>query len=99
MIISLSSCKKENVYPAIAPGYSQPHLVQSGSFELVANNWVNYGGPTYVNTFKDVIAPVDGSNNRQVKIYLDENGKLTEISHEAVNYMGHDLWATNTQVD
>ena len=99
MIIGLSSCKKENVYPVISTGYSQPHFVQSGTVEVIANNWVNYGGPIYVNTFKDIIAPVDGSNNRQVSIYLDENGKLTDISHEPVNYMGNDLWAISTQVD
>ena len=99
MIISLSSCKKDDVYPVISTGYIQPHFLQSGSVELVANNWVNYGGPIYVNTFKDLIAPVDGSGKRQVRIYLDENGKLTELGHGHIKYMGNDLWAANTQVD
>lgn len=99
MIISLSSCKKDDTYPVISTSYPQPRFLQSGSVELVAKNWVNYGGPIYVNTFKDLIAPVDGSGNRQVRIYLDDKGRLTEISHGHINYMGNDLWAANTQVD
>lgn len=89
MIISLSSCKKEDVYPVISSKRSP---------DLVANNWVNYGGPIYVNTFKDIIPP-DPSGNRKVRIYLDDNGRLKEISSGHINYMGNDLWATNTQVD
>ncbi len=100
MIISLSSCKKSDVYPVITTSYTQPHFLQSGSVDLVANNWVNYGGPIYVNTFKDLIAPVDGSGSRQVRIYLiDEKNRLKEISQGHINYMGNDLWAANTQVD
>ena len=99
MIISLSSCRKDDVYPVISTSYTQPHFMQSGSVELVANSWVNYGGPIYVNTFKDLIAPVDGSGNRHVRIYLNENGRLRDISHGHINYMGNDLWAANTQVD
>jgi hypothetical protein len=46
MIISLGSCKKENVYPVMTPA---PEPV---SFELVANNWITHGGDVYLNVFR-----------------------------------------------
>jgi hypothetical protein len=101
-IITFSSCTKE--YPtdssSISPsGYSPPATPQPGNFELVADNWVNFGGQVYVNTFKDVIASANASGNHTVTVYLDENGELTQISQRNYTYMGHALWAINSQSD
>jgi hypothetical protein len=102
-IITLSSCTKEDPSPAtsyISPSsYTPPAAQPSANFELVANNWVNYGPGIYVNTFKDVIASVNASGNRTVMVYLEENGKQTQISQRHITYLGNELWATNSQSD
>ena len=100
-IIMFSSCTKEEPASAlIAPSSYPPAPVQtSANFELVANNWINYGPGIYVNTFKDVIASVNASGNRTVMVYLQENGKQEQISQRHITYMGNELWATNTQAD
>src|SRR5258705_8782434 len=81
-IITFSSCTKEDPATApIAPSIYPPAPIQPyANFELVANNWVNYGGQIYVNTFKGVIASANGSGNRTVTVFLNENGELTQIS-------------------
>ncbi len=101
-IITFSSCKKEDPSDSsfISPtSYSPPTAPTPSNFELVANNWVNYGGQMYVNTFKDVIASANISGNRTVTVYLHENGKLTQISQRNYTYMGNELWATTSQAD
>jgi len=102
-IITFSSCTKEDPATAparIAPSIYPPAPIQPyANFELVANNWVNYGGQIYVNTFKGVIASANASGNRTVTVYLQENGKQTQISQRRITYMGNDLWATNSQAD
>jgi len=101
-IITFSSCKKEDPSDSsfISPStYSPPATQQPANFELVASNWVNYGGQVYVNTFKDVIASANASGNRTVTVYLHENGKLMQISQRYSTYMGYEIWATNSQAD
>jgi hypothetical protein len=100
-IITFSSCTKED--PATAPItssiYPPAPVHPYANFDLVANNWVNYGGQIYVNTFKGVIASATASGNRTVTVFLDENGELTQISQRNYSYMGNELWATNSQAD
>jgi len=101
-IVTFSSCTKEDPSASsfVSPGsYSPPTTPTPANFELVANNWVNYGGQMYVNTFKDVIASANAIGNRTVTVYLHENGKLTPISQRNYTYMGNELWATNSQAD
>jgi hypothetical protein len=101
-IITFSSCTKEDPSDSsfISPSsYSPPAAPQPGNFELVADNWVNFGGQVYVNTFKDIIASANASGNHTVTVYLKENGKLTQISQRNYTYMGHELWAINSQGD
>jgi len=100
-IITLSSCAKEDPYPAssyVSPGsYSPPS--STANFMLVANNWVNYGGQIYVNTFKDLIKAANPGGNRTVIVYLQENGKQIQISQTEITYMGNQLWANNSLSD
>jgi len=99
-IITFSSCTKEEPFSArISPSGYPPSIQTSANFELVANNWVNYGPGIYVHTFKDLIASVNASGNRTVAVYLQENGKEEQISQRHITYMGNELWATNTQAD
>jgi len=100
-IITFSSCTKEDPVTAlIAPSIYPPAPVQPyANFELVANHWVYYGPGIFVNTFKDLIASVNASGNRTVTVYLEENGKQTQISQGHITYMGNELWATNSQAD
>ena len=100
-IITFSSCTKEDPATAlIAPSIYPPTPVQPyANFELVANHWVYYGPGIFVNTFKDLIASVNASGNRTVTVYLEENGKQTQISQRHITYMGNELWATNSQAD
>jgi len=99
--ITFSSCTKEDPATAhIAPSVYPPAPVQPyANFELVANHWVYYGPGIFVNTFKDLIASVNASGNRTVTVYLEENGKQTQISQGHITYMGNELWATNSQAD
>jgi hypothetical protein len=101
-IITFSSCTKEDPSDSsfISPSsYSPPATPQTGNFELVADNWVHFGGQVYINTFKDVIASANASGNHTVTVYLHENGKLTQISQRDYTYMGNRIWATNNQAD
>ena len=102
-IITFSSCAKEEPWSAsayISPSsYSPPTIPTPVNIELVADNWVNYGPEIYVNTFKGVIASANASGNRTVTVYLQENGKQTQISQSRITYMGNELWATNSQAD
>ena len=102
LTIMFSACAKEEPWHASAlisqPGDPSPTQT-SANFELVADNWVHYGGQVYINTFKDVIASATASGNHTVTIYLHENGKLTQISQRDYTYMGNRLWATNSQAD
>jgi len=102
-IITFSSCTKEDPATAparIAPSIYPPAPIQPyANFELVANNWVNYGGQIYVNTFKGVIASANASSYHTVTVFLNENGELTQISQRNYSYMGNELWATNSQAD
>ena len=99
-IITFSSCTKEEPVSARSPSsYPPPAIQPPGTFELVADNWVNYAGQVYINTFKGVIASANASGNRVVTVYLQENGKQTQISQRHITYMGNELWATNTQTD
>jgi hypothetical protein len=100
-IITFSSCAKEEpVSSRISPSSYPPPVIQpAGTFELVADNWVNYAGQVYINTFRGVIAPANSSSNRVVTVYLMENGKQTQISERHITYMGNELWATTSQAD
>ena len=101
-IIMFSSCAKEEPWSASAlisqSGYPPPPPPPA-NFELVANNWVNYGPEIYVNTFKNVIASANASGNRHVTVYLQENGQQIQISQRHITYMGHELWAISSQAD
>ena len=87
-IITFSSCAKEEPWSAsayISPSsYSPPTIPTPVNIELVADNWVNYGPEIYVNTFKGVIASANASGNRTVTVYLQENGKQTQISQKTM---------------
>jgi hypothetical protein len=101
-IITLSSCEKEDPYPAssyVSPSYNSPPTSSTANFVLVADNWVNYGGQIYVNTFKDLIKSANPSGNRTVIVYLQENGKQIQISQTEITYMGNQLWANNSLSD
>ena len=97
-ILSLSSCTKEEPSRFVIAS-SYPSTPSPANFELVAENWVRYGEQIYVNTFKDVIKSANASGNRTVTVYLQENGKQTQISQRYITYMGNELWATNSQSD
>ena len=77
-----------------------PPTQTSANFELVADNWVNPGGELYTNTFKGLIASANASGNHTVTVFLQENGSQIQISQvQPINYMGHELWAINSQAD
>jgi hypothetical protein len=103
LTIMFSSCAKEEPWHASAlisqPGDPSPTQT-SANFELVANNWVNPGGELYTNTFKGLIASANASGNHKVTVFLQGNGGQIQISQVApVTYMGHELWAINSQAD
>ena len=99
-IITFCSCTKEEPVSArISPSSYPPPVIQPGTFELVADNWVNYAGQVYINTFRGVIPSANASSNRVVTVYLMENGKQTQISERHITYMGNELWATTAQAD
>jgi hypothetical protein len=101
-IFTFSSCTKEEPSDSsfTSPGsYSPPTIPTPVNIELITNNWVNYGPGIYVNTFKNVIASANASGDRTVTVYLQENGKQTQISQTHITYMGNELWATNSQSD
>jgi hypothetical protein len=103
LTIIFSSCAKEEPWHAsalISQADNPPPTQPSANFELVANNWVNPGGELYTNTFKGLIASANASGNHKVTVFLQANGSQIQISQVApVTYMGHELWAINSQAD
>jgi len=93
MIISITSCKKENDYPVMPP---DPQPV---SFELVANNWVTHGGDVYLNVFNGLLTSPNAGGNHKVTVYLRENDQLMEISQRPIMYLGNELWAISSLAD
>ena len=102
-IITLSSCTKEQPVSDsnfVSPSsYSPPDASQTVNLSLVANNWVNYDSQVYINTFKGVLATANVNGNREVTVYVMDNGKEEQISQRHITYLGNELWATNTGVD
>jgi hypothetical protein len=102
LTIMFSSCAKEVPWHASALiSQASPAPTQtSANFELVASNWVNPGGELYTNTFKGLIASANSSGNHKVTVFLQVNGSQIQISQvPPVTYMGHELWAINSQAD
>ena len=104
IILSLSSCKKED--PAFGPVTvpnpivsTTPPIMSPFIIDLVADNWVNYENEVYVNSFKGVIATANAGGNRTVNVYLAENGGETQINRHPITFMGNQLWATSSQTD
>jgi len=99
-IITFTSCTKEEPVSARISPSSYPSTTQTpGNFELVADRWVSYAGQVYINTFYGVLASANASGNHIVTVYLQENGKQTQISQRHITYMGYELWATTSQTD
>ena len=101
IILSLSSCKKENLSPAYQTGGRTTPITGPFTIDLVANDWANYGNEIYVNNFQNIISTANASGNRTVYVYLVENAKETQINLNTsrVTFMGHELWATTTKTD
>jgi hypothetical protein len=91
MIISFSSCNKDDSLPIQSTGTGTSSSNNSNAIDLTTNNWEAKGGGIFVNIFPNVISL---KANQSVNVYL--NGK--EI-HERVPFMDGVLWATNTQTD
>ncbi|HXL55717.1 MAG TPA: hypothetical protein VN958_05635 [Chitinophagaceae bacterium] len=96
IILSLSSCKKENLSPG-STSNTTPTIEYTTTINVVAGRWVKDANGTYANTFQGVISPANTSN-RSVKIYLVANGTETQINYY-ISFMGGELWATNTETD
>ena len=103
IIVTLSSCTKEQPVSDsnfVSPSsYSPPDASQTVNLSLVANNWVNYDSQVYINTFKGVLTTANVNGNREVTVYVMDNGKEEQISQRHITYLGNELWATNTGVD
>src|SRR4030095_13603797 len=101
--ITLSSCKKEapssDVIHISSSSYPPPASQPTVNLYLVANNWVNYEGQVYSNTFRGILGTANPNGDRIVTVYIVENGKEAQISQRHITYMGHDLWATNSKTD
>ena len=104
IILSLGSCKKENLSPG-STSNTTPTSQPTTTINVVAGSWVKDASGTYANTFQGIISPANTSD-RLVKIYLVTNGQETQINyyislqiHYYISFMGGELWATNTETD
>jgi hypothetical protein len=96
IILSLGSCKKENLSPG-STSNTTPTSQPTTTVNVVAGSWVKDANATYADTFKGIISPANKSN-RSVKIYLVLYGQETQINNYT-SFMGGVLWATNTETD
>src|SRR6266511_5562279 len=73
IIVTMSSCEKENLSPGSTSGNTTPiTLPNTTTVNLVAGRWVKDANGIYVNTFQGVISPANTSH-RPVRIYLVSN--------------------------
>ena len=102
-VLSLGSCKKENlsVVPIITNPVPPP--TTTDTLELVAGQWVYYFNEIYVDDFPGVLATINPGGNRKVFVYLEKNeGEIRseiQINNSDVMFGGHELWATCTGDD
>ncbi len=98
IIVTMSSCEKENLSPGSTSGNTTPITQPNTTTYVVAGHWVKDANGIYVNTFQGVISPANTSN-RLVRIYLVTNvGKEVQINN-FISFMGGELWATHTETD
>ena len=100
IIITLTSCKKENPSNTnyVSPtSYSPPPPILD--INLVANNWFNSAREVYVDVFQGVLGMSNANGSRTVLVYIEQGGKEVQINQRHITYMGNELWATNTATD
>jgi len=99
IIVTISSCEKENLSPGSTSGITTPiTLPNTTTVNLVAGRWVKDANGIYVNTFQGVISPANTSH-RPVRIYLVSNYDKEVQINNFISFMGGELWATNTETD
>jgi hypothetical protein len=97
-IVSLSSCKKDNLTPGAPIDTSISNFpANSTTINLIAGYWLKDANGIYFCNFPGVISGWN-TGSHSPKIYLVENGKETRIN-SSVLFMGGELWAVNSQTD
>src|SRR6185369_841880 len=90
IILTCSSCKKDDSYPDLS-GRTTSQLPVT--MNLTTGHWEAESEGVLVNTFKNVIP----GNASYVNVFVESTG--AEIIDHPVGYANGALWATTTQTD